>query len=125
LSHPKFEHEKSYWAQVEGSPTEDALEPLRRGVQIQDYVTKPCRVRVLTERPNFPEREPPVRFRKSIPDAWIEINLREGKNRQVRRMTASVGFPTLRLVRVAIGGCRLGDLAAGSWRELASDELQT
>lgn len=118
LSHPKFEHEKTYWAQVEGSPVEADLEPLRLGVQIQDYRTKPCRTRVLTLASPFPPRDPPVRFRKSVPDTWIELRLREGKNRQVRRMTAAVGFPTLRLVRVAIGRCQLDGLRPGTWREL-------
>jgi 23S rRNA pseudouridine2457 synthase len=120
LSDPKFDHPKTYWAQVEGTPGPEALEQLALGVRIQDYTTRPAAVRVLTEAPDLPPRDPPIRVRKSIPDAWLEITLTEGRNRQVRRMTAAVGLPTLRLVRVAIGDWKLDGLKAGQWRELKS-----
>ena len=118
LCDPRFEHPKTYWAQVEGAPTDAALEPLRVGIAIRDYVTRPAQVRVLEAPPDLPPREPPIRVRKSIPDRWIELVLHEGRNRQVRRMTAAVGFPTLRLVRVASGSIRLEGLAPGQWREV-------
>ncbi len=124
LSDPKFAHPRTYWAQVEGVPTEEAMEQLRRGVKVQDYITRPAQARVLESEPKFPPRDPPVRFRMSIPTSWIELMLTEGRNRQVRRMTAAVGFPTLRLVRVAIGDLRLGDLAVGAWRDLTVGELK-
>ena len=91
---------------------------------IQGQRTRPAKVKLLTADPGLPPRDPPIRFRKSVPTAWIEIILREGRNRQVRRMTATVGHPTLRLVRVAIGDLRLNDLAPGEWRRLSSKELQ-
>ena len=118
LSDPRYEHPKTYWAQVEGAPTDADLEPLRRGIPIQDYVSRPCGARVLEPSPTMLPRDPPIRVRKSIPDAWIELVLSEGRNRQVRRMTAAVGFPTLRLVRVAIGELRIDGLAPGQWREV-------
>jgi 23S rRNA pseudouridine2457 synthase len=124
LTDPRYEHPRTYWAQVEGTADDAALEILRRGVAIQDYRTKPAKARVI-EDPGWPPRDPPVRFRKSIPTSWIEIILTEGRNRQVRRMTAAVGFPTLRLIRVAIGPLSLDGLAAGHWRELSSDELRS
>ncbi len=122
LTDPRFEHPKTYWAQVEGAPIDADLAPLRRGIPIQDYVTRPCEARVLDPAPSMPPREPPIRVRKSIPDTWIELVLSEGRNRQVRRMTAAVGFPTLRLVRVAIGDVRLDGLAPGQWREVTRHE---
>ena len=125
LCDPKFSHPRTYWVQVEHDPTEDALSQLRTGVMIRDYHTKPAQVRRLPQAPTLPDRNPPIRFRKNVPTAWIEMVLTEGKNRQVRRMTAAVGFPTLRLVRVAIGGLRLGQLQPGEWRELASQEQKT
>ncbi len=118
LSDPRFEHPKTYWAQVEGSPTEDDLAPMRVGLAIRDYVTRPCRARLLAPRPDVRPREPPIRVRRSIPDTWIELVLHEGRNRQVRRMTAAVGFPTLRLVRVAIGEIQLAGIGPGQWREV-------
>ncbi|HET6585728.1 MAG TPA: pseudouridine synthase [Nannocystaceae bacterium] len=118
LSDPRFEHPKTYWAQVEGAPTDAALAPLRAGIAIRDYVTRPAAVRVLDPPPEIAAREPPIRVRKHIPDRWIELVIREGRNRQVRRMTAAVGFPTLRLVRVAIGEIRLDGLAPGRWVEV-------
>lgn len=122
LSDPKFEHSKTYWVQVENIPTDAAIAQLRKGVKIKDYLTRPAIVDRLSE-PDLPDRDPPIRFRKNIPTAWLEITLTEGRNRQVRRMTASVGFPTLRLVRVAIGKLRLTGLSPGEWRELTPDEL--
>jgi 23S rRNA pseudouridine2457 synthase len=124
LSDPKFGHTRTYWAQVEGIPEEKALCRLREGVTIQGYRTRPAKVRLLETEPALPPRHPPIRFRKSVPVAWIEITLTEGRNRQVRHMTAAVGHPTLRLVRVAIGELRLEGLMPGEWRELTADELQ-
>ncbi len=125
LTDPKFGHEKTYWVQVEGEPEEAALEPLRQGVMIQGYKTRPAKARVMSESPEVAPRDPPVRFRASIPTSWLEVTLAEGRNRQVRRMTAAVGFPTLRLIRVAIAGVRLGCLAPGAWRELTVDEVKS
>jgi len=117
LSHPKFGKEKTYLVQVEREPTEEALRALRDGVQLKDGWTKPAKARLIDEPELWP-RDPPVRFRKAIPTAWIELVLSEGRNRQVRRMTAAVGFPTLRLVRTAIGPHRLDSLAPGAWVEV-------
>jgi 23S rRNA pseudouridine2457 synthase len=118
---PERGHPRTYWVQVEGEPDEDAMDRMRRGgLEIQGHRTRPCRVEVIA--PDVPPRDPPVRFRKSIPTSWLRIELVEGKNRQVRRMTAAVGFPTLRLVRVGIGGFEDHGLTAGEWRELARDE---
>jgi 23S rRNA pseudouridine2457 synthase len=124
LSDPRFEHPRTYWAQVERIPDEQALRQLRQGVSIQGYRTRPARVRLLPSEPSLPPRDPPIRFRKNIPAAWIELILVEGRNRQVRRMTAAVGHPTLRLVRVALGDLNLGNLQPGEWRDLTSRELQ-
>jgi 23S rRNA pseudouridine2457 synthase len=118
LSHPKFEHQKTYWAQVEGVPTEAALASLRNGVRVEDYVTRPAKVRRL-ESVDVPARVPPIRYRPSIPDSWIEIVLTEGRNRQVRKMCAAVGFPVLRLIRVAIGTITLEGLKPGEWRKVS------
>jgi 23S rRNA pseudouridine2457 synthase len=124
LSDPKFQHPRTYWVQVEGLPTMEALEKLQQGVAIQDYKTKPSIAKLLETEPPLPPRDPPIRYRASIPTAWIEITLTEGKNRQVRRMTAAVGFPTLRLVRIAIAHLCLGDLELGQWRSLDVTELK-
>lgn len=124
LSDPRFEHPRTYWVQVERIPDERALESLRRGVMIQERRTRPAQVRLLPEAPALPARNPPIRFRKNVPTAWIELILTEGRNRQVRRMTAFVGHATLRLVRVAIGDLQLGTLQPGEWRELTANELQ-
>lgn len=124
LSEPRFDHPRTYWAQVEGAPDQHALQRLREGVMIQSYLTRPTRVRLLPAEPELPPRNPPIRFRRNIPATWIELVLVEGRNRQVRRMTATVGHPTLRLVRVAIGDLKLGDLRPGEWRELTELELQ-
>lgn len=125
LTDPRFEHPRTYWVQVEGLPTETSLRQLASGVTIQGYRTRPAMVRRLEEEAErLPPRDPPIRLRKTVPASWIEITLTEGRNRQVRRMTAAVGHPTLRLVRLAIGELRLGELLPGQWRELTSDELQ-
>lgn len=123
LADPRYEHPKTYWAQVERVPEPAALEQLRRGVVIQGQPTRPAEARLLDVA--LPERDPPIRFRKNVPTAWIELVLREGRNRQVRRMTAAVGHPTLRLLRVALGPLRLGELEPGAWRELSEDEVRT
>jgi 23S rRNA pseudouridine2457 synthase len=125
LTDPRFEHPRTYWVQVEGVPDLEAMKRLGKGVQIQDYVTRPAKVAFIEPAPEVPARTPPVRYRKSIPTSWIAITLTEGKNRQVRRMTAAVGFPTLRLLRVASGEIRLGDLAPGAWRDLTADEVRS
>jgi len=123
LAHPRFGHQRTYWAQVERIPDIDAIHQLQNGVEIQDYRTRPAQVRLLLEEPSVVQRIPPIRFRKNIPTAWLEMTLTEGKNRQVRRMTAAVGFPTLRLIRISIGNIQLDDLALGQWRELTPLEV--
>jgi 23S rRNA pseudouridine2457 synthase len=122
LLDPKHGHRRVYWAQVERVPSADALRELERGVLVQGKKTLPCRARLLDDEPEMPLREPSVRFRKNVPTAWIELELTEGRNRQVRRMTAAIGHPTLRLLRVRIGEFALGTLAPGEWRELTADE---
>ncbi len=117
ISDPRHKLGKVYWAQVEGIPAPQALESLRRGVALNDGMTRPAKVRVL-EEPVLWARHPPIRERRHIPTAWLEITLFEGRNRQVRRMTAAVGLPTLRLVRAAVGPWTLGDLQPGQWRLL-------
>jgi 23S rRNA pseudouridine2457 synthase len=115
LAHPNKQTWKTYWVQVEGDPSEADLQPLRDGVTLKDGPTLPAKARLL-DTPELWPRNPPVRFRKSVPDRWVEIRIREGRNRQVRRMTAAIGFPTLRLVRVAVGDWQLGDLAPGQFK---------
>ena len=147
LLHPRHAHEREYWAQVERIPSPEILEQLGLGISIQGRKTLPCRAWILEPQPQIgwgetpsspalknnlgstesrptiiPPRVPPIRFRKSVPDCWIGLELIEGKNRQVRRMTAAIGHPTLRLMRVRIGGLKLGDLAVGKWRMLADEE---
>ena len=142
LLHPRNAHEREYWAQVERIPTREALDALQRGVMVQGRKTLPCRAWLLEpqpvladgqhsipmacqdSRPVLPPRIPPIRFRKRVPDCWIGLELIEGKNRQVRRMTAAIGHPTLRLLRVRIGHLRLGDLPPGQWRALTIDECR-
>jgi len=119
IADPRFKLEKTYWAQVEGVPDEAALQALRLGVQLNDGPTLPARARLLEPAPVVWEREPPIRVRQNKPTAWIELVIREGRNRQVRRMTAAVGHPTLRLVRAAIGPWTLEGLAPGNWQPLA------
>ena len=114
LSSPKFNKEKVYWAQVEGVPNETALKELMSGVVIQGKKTKQALARVIPE-PNVWDRHPPIRYRKSIPTSWLEITITEGRNRQVRKMTAGVGFPTLRLIRASIGAYSIGTLKPGEW----------
>jgi 23S rRNA pseudouridine2457 synthase len=153
LLHPRHAHEREYWAQVERIPAAEALQELSRSVTIQGRKTLPCRAWLLDPQPEvvgeipapgfatlspsegerdgirgapkIPPRDPPIRFRKSVPDCWIGLELVEGKNRQVRRMTAAIGHPTLRLVRVRIGKLRLENLPAGKWKELSREERQT
>jgi 23S rRNA pseudouridine2457 synthase len=119
LTDPRHKQPKTYWVQVEGEPADDRLAALRTGVLLKDGPTRPASVQRI-DAPVLWPRDPPVRFRKTVPDAWIEVTLSEGRNRQVRRMTAAVGLPTLRLVRVAIGPVRLEDLAPGQWKTLPS-----
>lgn len=124
LSDPKFAHARTYWVQVERIPDRAALANLRSGVQIQDYQTRPAEVLLLETEPELPPRHPPIRFRKNVPTAWLEITLTEGRNRQVRRMTAAIGFPTLRLVRCKIAHLTLMGLEPGQWRDLTAEELR-
>jgi len=124
LSDPRFAHPKTYWAQVEGIPTTEALRQLETGVELQGVQTAPAHARLLPAEPDLPPRDPPIRVRLSIPTAWIELTLTEGRNRQVRRMTAAVGFPTLRLVRAAIGSLTLDGLAPGQWRLVTAAEIK-
>lgn len=121
LLDPAQGHPRTYWVQVERVPEDGALHRLAAGVSIQGHRTQPCRVTRI-EPPPIPPRDPPIRFRKSVPDCWLAIELMEGKNRQVRRMTASVGHPTLRLFRAQIGALAIGDLARGAWRALGEQE---
>ncbi len=122
LLDPRHAHRREYWAQVEGTPGDDALARLASGVALDGRRTLPARAWRLDPQPNLPPRVPPIRVRKHVPDTWIALELVEGRNRQVRRMTAAVGHPTLRLLRVRIGAFLLGDLAAGTWREVPADE---
>ena len=145
LMHPKNAHEREYWAQVERIPAVESLQKLEKGVVIQGRKTLPCHAWILepqpevgrdvliaphtdgahgVTRPTVPTRNPPIRFRKSVPDSWIGLELIEGKNRQVRRMTAAIGHPTLRLIRVRIGNFWLGDLPPGQWRILTAAECR-
>lgn len=116
LLHPRHGHVRTYWAQVERVPTAEALAALIRGVVIRAGTTLPCRACLLDPQPMLPPCVPPIRFRKNVPDCWIALELVEGKNHQVRRMTAATGHPTLRLLRAKIGVIELGDLAPGRWR---------
>ena len=124
IADPQHKLPKTYWVQVEGAPDDAALEPLRQGVNLGDFTTQPAQVRIIDEPPALWPRNPPIRSRANIPTAWLEMVIREGKNRQVRRMTAKVGFPTLRLIRARIGDFSLTDLMPGQWREAAPAEFQ-
>ena len=117
IADPRHKLSKTYWAQVEGAPTEADLDPLRHGVDIGDFVTRPAKVRLIDEPAGLWPRNPPIRFRANIPTTWLELTINEGKNRQVRRMTAKIGFPTLRLIRAAVGDWTLGVLQPGEWEE--------
>ena len=118
IADPKHKMEKTYWAQVEGEPDDRALEAFRSGLDLKDGRTRPARINRIEEPPGLWERDPPIRYRKSVPDCWLEIGLREGKNRQVRRMNAAIGHPTLRLIRAAIGDWSIDGLKPGEWKEL-------
>ena len=122
IADPRHKLPKTYWAQVEGGAQESALAKLRKGVDLGDFVTRPCQARRIDQPAGLWPRDPPIRYRAAIPTHWIEIVLREGKNRQVRRMTARVGLPTLRLVRCGIGPWRVGALAPGQWMALDVSE---
>jgi 23S rRNA pseudouridine2457 synthase len=123
ITDPSHKLPKTYWAQVEGLPTEAAMAVLRGGVKLSDFLTKPAGARLIDEPENLWVRDPPIRYRAKIPTGWVELTLREGKNRQVRRMTAHVGFPTLRLVRAAIGRVSVAGMAPGTWREIDAGSL--
>jgi pseudouridine synthase len=122
LTDPRFLHPKTYLVQVERVPLLPALNSLREGVTLRDGLTRPAHVELLEVEPPLPDRSVPIRFRKNVPTAWLRLSITEGRNRQVRRMTAAVGHPTLRLVRVAVGPVSLGDLAPGQWRDVSSGE---
>ena len=123
LLHPRHAHEREYWAQIERIPTDAALNRLGHGVTIQNRKTLPCRAWLLDPQPDIPPRDPPIRFRKTVPTCWLGLELVEGKNRQVRRMTAAVGHPTLRLIRVRMGDFKIGDeFPPGTWRALTVAE---
>ena len=124
IAHPCAKLPKTYWAQVEGEPAPEQLAGLASGIDLGDFVTRPARVRVLPEPPGLWVRDPPIRYRKTVPTAWLELVLVEGRNRQVRRMTAAVGLPTLRLVRWRIGHWSIDDLAPGEWRDVDVGALQ-
>ena len=118
IADPKHKLVKTYWAQVDGVPDEAALDRLRAGIKLSDFTAQPAKVRLIDEPADLWPRDPPIRFRAAIPTAWLEIRIAEGKNRQVRRMTAAIGYPTLRLIRAAIGAATLEGLALGQWRQI-------
>ncbi len=125
LLHPKFRHPRTYLVQVEGQADNAALDRLRKGVVLKDGASLPCEAELLVNEPVFPPRDPPVRFRLTVPTSWIQLTLKEGRNRQVRRMTAAVNLPTLRLIRESIGSLNLAslDLEPGVWRTLTAEEI--
>jgi 23S rRNA pseudouridine2457 synthase len=120
ITEPKYKLAKIYWAQVEGSPPQTALDQLRKGVDLGDFMAQPADAKLIQEPQELWPRDPPIRYRAKIPTSWMELTIREGKNRQVRRMTAKVGFPTLRLIRAAIGQVSAEGLAPGTWREIGA-----
>lgn len=124
LLDPNFAHPRTYWVQVERIPEQTALQKLRLGITIQNQQTRPALVEILPDEPKLPPRNPPIRYRKNVPTAWLEMTLTEGKNRQVRRMTAAIGYPTLRLIRVALGPLNLENLQPGEWRDLTASEIK-
>lgn len=123
LLNPKNDKPKTYWVLVERVPSEEALQKMQSGLKIEDYLTKPCKVKILDPQPEVPPRDPPVRFRKTVQDIWIEVTLTEGKNRQVRKMTAAIGHPTLRLIRKKIGDMEMGELQPGEWKEITKEDV--
>ncbi len=123
IAHPRHKLQKTYWVQVEGIPDEAAITTLRNGVELKDGTTRPAQIEVMDEPTLWP-RNPPIRYRASIPTSWLSLTISEGRNRQVRRMTAAVGFPTLRLVRWAIGDWSLDELQSGQWNEVPTDEVE-
>jgi 23S rRNA pseudouridine2457 synthase len=123
LLNPKNSKPKTYWVLVERIPTEDKLQKMRDGLKIEDYQTRPCQVHILDPQPEVPPRDPPVRIRKTVQDVWIEVRIVEGKNRQVRKMTAAIGHPTLRLIRRKIANLDLGNLTLGEWMEVPKSEI--
>jgi 23S rRNA pseudouridine2457 synthase len=124
LLNPRNQKPKTYWALVERVPDEAALQRMRDGLRIEDYTTLPCEVQLLDPQPDVAPRDPPVRVRKSVQDVWLAITVVEGKNRQVRKMTAAIGHPTLRLIRRSIANLELGDLPLGQWGSIAREEIQ-
>lgn len=124
LANPRFGHQRTYWVQVERIPDPEAINKLCTGVEIQNYRTRPAQIKLFLEEPTVSERNPPIRVRKNIPTAWLEMTLTEGKNRQVRRMTAALGFPTLRLIRISIAHLQLKGLQPGEWRNLTHSEIK-
>ena len=123
ISDPQHKMPKTYWVQVEGRPDEQAVKALIQGVELKDGMTKPAKARLIEEPQGLWQRDPPIRVRKSIPDSWMELTIREGRNRQVRRMTAAVGHPTLRLIRAAIGAWTLDGLKLGTWDKLDAPDV--
>lgn len=124
LLNPKNEKPKTYWVLVERVPAEESLKQMREGLKIEDYTTRPCQVKIIDPQPEVPPRDPPVRFRKTVQDIWLEIRIVEGKNRQVRKMTAAIGHPTLRLIRMKIANLELGSLSPGEWMEIPKSEIR-
>lgn len=124
LLQPRHAHSRTYWVQVERAPSAEALRKLERGVMIQGRRTQPAKAWLIEPQPEIPDRNPPIRFRKTVPTCWIALQLIEGRNRQVRRMTAALGHPTLRLIRVKVGSLELSDLAVGEWRVLSARERE-
>ncbi len=122
ITHPKMEKSKIYHIQVEGIPSEASLSKMQKGLLIQDYITKPCQVKLIAD-PGHPPRNPPIRERKNIPTSWLEVILTEGKNRQVRRMSAAIGHPTLRLIRYQVGKLELKNLSPGQWHEVNPKDI--
>ena len=123
IADPKHKLEKTYWVQVEGAPNDSDLMPLCQGVMLKDGACRPAKARCIAPPSGLWPRTPPVRFRKTVPDSWLEITIREGRNRQVRRMTAAIGFPTLRLIRARVGQWSLGDLASGTYEKVMGGRI--
>lgn len=123
LLNPKNEKPKTYWVLVEKVPNEEELKKMRQGLKIEDYTSKPCEVKILEPQPQLPPRDPPVRVRKTVKDVWLEVTIVEGKNRQIRKMTAAIGHPTLRLIRIKMLNLSLGDLELGQWKIITKSEI--